>query len=403
MKILVLLCGILLFSCASNYAVLEVDEKLEIPPVEPVKIIQTYKNPPRQEALHLTFAGDIMAHNVNYNMKNYDIIYDDVREILYNDDISFANLEVPVCDDLPYETYPTFNIQSPYAMAAVNGGFDAFSLSNNHTNDQGSKGIKSTLDFFESIRNRGIWNVGIKREDSISYEVIKNQGWTVLFASITEIVNSYNNIDEFDYYSFTEKGRNKLKNAINELQKNNPHDIFVLGVHVAEPEYDTSITDERRQWFYELLDCGVDVIWGNHPHVTKEWELIKAAEGDKLIMYSIGNTISGQNYWPAYDKPLHEYEDTGTSVLLQVKISDKNHIAGEFTGYESAVPILNIALNHTYIATHKDEYNNMLIKQLTPEFIEQQNRINKDYYTVRLKDMQQFQGIIIDNNKDTLK
>ena len=397
MKILVLLCGIVLFSCASNTGV---EGVIQNPSLEPESIIEpnslTFSNFPRQESLHFTFAGDIMAHNVNYNMKNYDIIYDDVREILYNDDLSFANLEVPVCDDLPYETYPTFNIQSPYAMAAVNGGFDAFSLSNNHTNDQGLKGIKSTLKFFESIRNLRVWNTGIKRDNSISYEVINTQGWTVLFASITEILNAYNNTSTFDFYSFTEKGRLALKNDIIKLQKEHPHDIFVLGVHVADPEYDTTITDSRRKWFYELLDCGVDIIWGNHPHVTKEWEHIHSENGDKLIMYSIGNTISGQNYWPAYDTPLHEYEDTGTSVLLQVAITDKNHKLGEFTDSNIGDAILKFSLSHTYIATHKDEHNNMLIKQLTPEFIDQQNKQNRAYYKVRLEDMKNFQGITID-------
>ncbi len=381
MRILVLLCGILFFSCVSNTVVEEISEVDNILTVEPEVSI-----PPvqvvAQEPLLLTFAGDIMAHNVNFNMKNFDIIYDDVRELLQSDDITFANLEVPVCDELPYETYPTFNIQSPYAMAAINAGFDAFSLSNNHTNDQGLKGINSTLTFFESIRHLDVWNAGIKRDNSISYEIIQKKDKKILFASITEIVNAYNNINTFDYYGFTEKGKNQLKNDIITLQEQHPHDIFVLGIHVAEPEYDTTITDERRKWFYELLDCGVDIIWGNHPHVTKDWELIKSDDGDKLIMYSIGNTISGQNYWPAYDKPLHEYEDTGTSVLLQVKITEQDK------GF-------CFSLNHTYIANHKDEYNNMLIKKLTPEFISEQNKKNQDYYNIRLKDMQQFQGISI--------
>ena len=378
MKILILLCGILCFSCASNKQIIE--ETIQIPPAVPV---DPEPIAPIQKSLNLTFAGDIMAHNVNFNMKNYDIIYDDVRELLQADDVSFANLEVPVCDDLPYETYPTFNIQSPYAMAAINGGFDAFSLANNHTNDQGLKGITSTLEFFESVRDLHVWNAGIKKDDTLSYDVIETEDWTILFASITEIVNAYNNIKAFDYYSFTEKGKNQLKEELLAIQAENPHDIFVLSVYVAEPEYDTTITDERREWFYELLDCGVDIVWGNHPHVTKEWELVKTTQGDKLIMYSIGNTISGQNYWPAYDTPLHKYEDTGTSVLLQTEIKNKNNK-------------LHIDLSHYYIATHKDEYNNMLIKKLTPEFIAEQSEKNKKYYTVRLEDMQQFQGKVIE-------
>ncbi len=390
MKIVILLCGILLFSCATTVEQVEV---IEISTIESI-VTNFHSNPPRQESLYLTFAGDIMAHDENYTMKDYDIIYDDIRDILYSDDISFANLEVPVCDDLPYETYPTFNIQSPYAMAAINAGFDAFSVANNHTNDQGLLGIKSTLDFFEKQRYLGVYNAGIKRDTGLSYEIIETQGWTILFASITEILNMHSNTATFDYYSFTEKGKAALREDIKNLQNNYPHDIFVLGVHVADPEYDTTITDERREWFYELLDCGVDIIWGNHPHVTRDWELVTSKEGDKLIMYSIGNTISGQNYWPSYENPLHKFEDTGTSLLLQVYVSDKNTKLGSFACSEVGDIVLNFDLNHIYIANYKDEKNNMLIKQLTPEFIEKQNKQNKEYYTVRLEDMQQFEGII---------
>ena len=107
MKILILLCGILCFSCASNKQIIE--ETIQIPPAVPV---DPEPITPIQKSLNLTFAGDIMAHNVNFNMKNYDIIYDDVRELLQADDVSFANLEVPVCDDLPYETYPMKNSKS---------------------------------------------------------------------------------------------------------------------------------------------------------------------------------------------------------------------------------------------------------------------------------------------------
>ena len=41
-------------------------------------------------SLLLTFAGDLMAHTVNFNMKEYDLIYKDVEKILHDDDLSFT-------------------------------------------------------------------------------------------------------------------------------------------------------------------------------------------------------------------------------------------------------------------------------------------------------------------------
>ncbi len=385
MKCIYIALCLFIVSCASNTIVTELESSY----------IENEKKPlhsPRQSPLLLTFAGDIMAHNVNYNMKDYSLIYEDVEDLLHADDISFANFEAPVNDALPNESYPTFNVNSPYALAAIKGGFDAFSLSNNHTNDQGLIGIKSSKAFFDSQRSNGVYSAGIKKTEELSYDVITTQGWTVLFVAITEIVNSREHLDTFDVYSPTKKRREELKNDLLKLQSNNPHDIFVLSVHVADPEYDIRVSENRREWFYELLASGVDIVWGNHPHVTKEWELIKSDKGDKLIMYSIGNTISGQNYHPNYEDPLHPFEDTGTSIFLHLDVREQGNKSTHFEGTEVGDVILSMSIDTTIIVTHKDENKNMLIKKLTPEFISQQNKQNRDYYRVRLQDMEKITG-----------
>ena len=94
-----------------------------------------------------------MAHNVNYRMKDYNKIYTDILNITQNDDLTFCNLETPVDGTIPYETYPTFNVQPPYLQAAVDAGFEVFSLANNHTNDQNGHGITETYKNFDTLRN----------------------------------------------------------------------------------------------------------------------------------------------------------------------------------------------------------------------------------------------------------
>lgn len=351
---------------------------------------------PKQQPLKLTFAGDIMAHTVNYQTSDYNLIYEDIAAILYADDVSFANLETPVCNELPYESYPTFNVQTDYAEAAIVGGFDAFSLANNHTNDQSEQGITSTLDYFNSIKDRGIYSAGIKNDSSISYDIIALQGWTILFAAITEFANSQAYSEKFDMYTFSEKGKEALLQEIQNLQNEQEHDIFVLGVHVGDAEYVTSVSDARRNWFYTLLDAGVDIVWANHPHVTKEWEIVKnidGSDGTKLIMHSIGNTISGQTYNQNYENPLAPRENTGTSLLLQVDICEKIGFPhGNNDDSCNAGVIMEI--NPIIIVTHREENNDVVIKQLTPEFIETQNEKNATYYVQRLEYMKTITGKI---------
>ena len=57
-------------------------------------------------------------------------------------------------------------MQPPYAQAAIDAGFDVFSLANNHTNDQGLEGMERTLAFFASKEAEGVHSAGIKRRDT---------------------------------------------------------------------------------------------------------------------------------------------------------------------------------------------------------------------------------------------
>ena len=92
-----------------------------------------------------------MAHTNVTRMKDFSLIYEDILDITQKDDLTFTNLETPIMNNLDYENYPNFNVKDEYPKAAIKAGFDVFSLANNHTNDQGLEGIKSTRNFFEKI------------------------------------------------------------------------------------------------------------------------------------------------------------------------------------------------------------------------------------------------------------
>ncbi len=53
------------------------------------------------EPLRLSFVGDLMAHDVNYEMADYDRIYDGIRDLFLADDLTFANLELVVDPSRP--------------------------------------------------------------------------------------------------------------------------------------------------------------------------------------------------------------------------------------------------------------------------------------------------------------
>jgi len=283
-----------------------------------------------------------MAHTVNFSMKDYPAIYRNVKGILHSDDLSFGNLEVPVANDLPMSTYPRFNVHESYLEAAISGGFDVFSLANNHSNDQGLTGIAGTL-VSMSKHSSGIWFSGLRKTagEAPCPVLIEKDGWKILFLSVTEILNSYDEAGGLVYYIAPDETTRKAFLAdIARMRAENPCDLFVLSIHLNEPEYVRSVDPAIKLWFRELARSGIDIVWAHHPHVMQEWETAPASFGDHpaLFMYSMGNFISGQRADPDWDHPSAFREYTGDGILLGVLLSRP---AGQ-TGYRTleAIPIL---------------------------------------------------------------
>lgn len=274
--------------------------------------------------LSLLFAGDIMAHDVNYRMKDYTAIWSGVKELPSSCDIAFANIEMPVDDDLPMSNYPLFNVHSNYVEAAIEGGFNVFSLVNNHTNDQGLDGIKATKKWADARSNeggggergeRGVWFSGLKERstDDMSYAIISVKGFRVLFLAITEILNRGNYSSYMNFVNIDKESRGAFIEKIKALRKEVNCDIFVVSVHANVSEYVHTIAASRRAWYKELLEAGVDAVWANHPHIVQDVELY----GEKIIMYACGNTISGQRPHPQFENPRNEKDWRGDGLMVK--------------------------------------------------------------------------------------
>ena len=350
------------------------------------------------DSILMTFGGDIMAHNVNFNMKDYNLIYEDVSALVSQSDLSFANLETPVDDDRPFSTYPNFNVKHTYPDAAIRAGFNVFSLANNHTNDQSLPGIKATKSYFDGKiletekSERPVYACGLKasKDGPLTYQIIKKKNWTILFVAITEILNSNIASSYVDLIRPNEKARARFIEEITKLKHDNPCDLFVMSIHCSEPEYIISVSKSQRDWYYRLLDAGVDIIWANHPHVAKKWEVVGNSNDkvpQKIIFYALGNTISGQRYNPEFKNASNPRENTGDGFLIQVRY--------ERTQSGHAITLVNPVLITTYINTAW----NFVIKKLDDSFISQlttQKRTDwAAYLEERKKIMENIKGTII--------
>ena len=336
-NLLFIFTSIFLFSCASSSNVSS--ENLENSatnlvqtPSLPIETID-HKNDilNDEKTISLLFAGDIMAHSVNFNMKDYNKIWTDVKDVISAADLSFANLEAPVDSTKKAQNYPNFNMPISYVRACVESGFDVFSLCNNHSNDQGKSGISETLNSLSKIRDEQIINdnliyfsgLKVKETESFTYNTIYKNGFKIIFLPITEILNRPDSKEFINYVAPVKEKRNQFINFCKNLKQKEKCDLFILSVHANDTEYTRDVTENQEKWYMQLLDCGIDIIWANHAHIIKDRKIVIDKNGaQKIIMYANGNTISGQRTNPNFTEKNVDLErdNTGDGLLYLVEL-----------------------------------------------------------------------------------
>lgn len=278
-----------------------------------------------------TFAGDLMAHTPNFSIEPFDYIYSKIAYLLRDDDLSFVNLETPVDDGAPYATYPLFNVHSPYVWAAIEAGFDVFSLANNHSGDRGAKGVPKTQTALESLRVRtkeelgrdlyfdGLRPNGNQSARPFSFEVIRLRGKKIGFVSIAE----YSNVPSVTPWMHTVFYTNpaQAEAFLVWVASIRPSlDLLVVGYHWGT-EYATSQGSEGAKFSRQLVDAGVDVLWGHHPHVLQPWYKLESPRGDALVLPSMGNFVSGQAWFLGPGDARSKSANRGDSALVKLEIS----------------------------------------------------------------------------------
>ena len=339
---------------------------------EKVVLAETDDKDEPNDEIKLLFAGDIMAHTNNYHISSFDKIWRDVKYLIDGNDLVFANIEAPIDTTKPVSSYPNFNMPQNYVQAAVDAGFNVFSLCNNHSNDQYLDGIKETLKTVDRIceqaaknaNPRSLYFSGLKnsKESEFSYNIIEKSGWKILFLPMTELLNRPDFSEYINYIKTDDASRNEFIDYVKKLREKNPCTIFILSFHTAEPEYTRNITSRQEKFYKELIKNGVDIIWANHAHIIKNRKIIVDTETncDKLIMYANGNTISGQRRNPdlTSKNPNGERDNTGDGLFYKVTLKKDNNGSVKIKKCE---PI--------FITTYINTANEFVLKPLNQDFV----------------------------------
>lgn len=148
-------------------------------------------------------------------------------------------------------------------------GFTGVNLANNHSYDCFEEGLLHTK---AQLKAAGLFTLGSERGDGYVVETVGDE--TIAMIGINEVTRYKD--------SFAE-----TLEFVRDLARQ--YDSVVAHVHWGY-EYDTEPSGVQRQVAHQLIDAGVQVIIGHHPHVMQTIEVY----GEGIIFYSLGNFIFDQ-------------------------------------------------------------------------------------------------------------
>ncbi len=216
-----------------------------------------------------------------------------VRDVFREDDFTIANLETTFTS-YPVKMEKTFNFSAPdaYKNVLLQGCIDAVSLGNNHTYDFGERGYLDTMAALDSI--------GIPYFGHDKYLVKEVCGVKIgLFSLLDYGCQFYHEIDKALTYLKSQKC-----------------DLIIACMHWGV-EHTYEQTWAQVTMAHYLVDNGVDLVLGSHPHVLQGIEKYKG----KYILYSMANFCFGGNTDPD-DKDTMIFQQTFTFVNGELQPDD---------------------------------------------------------------------------------
>ena len=259
----------------------------------------------------LVFVGDIMTHpNIVKSFENKDILFD-LKDYLKGD-IVFANLEFTVDTNKPSMPYPEFNGSIEYLRYFFNY-FNLFSVANNHAYDQGAQAEAETIAEIE--RNNKLIIGGSTNSKYIKPLITNINNIPIFLSAYTMLDNgiSYRSNENgyFYFMNFFPKKEDLIEKIKDDLKLATNNELKIISLHFGL-EYTTKPEKKTIEIARDLIENGVDIIIGHHPHVPRCAEIYEETNHKGIIIYSLGNFIANH-------KGRFPYLDIGTILSLEIK------------------------------------------------------------------------------------
>ena len=257
----------------------------------------------------LIFVGDIMlARDVERNMdtSGNDYPYEYVMSLLKGS-IVVGNFEgsMPVVHRPTPDFNMRFSVTTEKSETLINNGFTHMSQANNHALDYGQDGYDNAA---LTLGESGLVTFGHPQNVSTTSVEYVTFGTTTAALIGLSTVAGYP--QDSEWLSIVE-------------YLDNSTDIQIVYIHWGS-EYALIHNVTQEEFAHKLIDAGVDIIVGHHPHVVQDVERYD----DGLIFYSLGNFVFDQYFSPDVQQGLvlhFRLLDDGFQIKLLPISSELSH------------------------------------------------------------------------------
>ncbi|WP_000324014.1 CapA family protein, partial [Leptospira interrogans] len=214
-----------------------------------------------------------------------------LRPLFNEADFRMINLETPIVASKTEESKKAyiFTAHEKDLNSLKYLGVDMVFLGNNHSFDHGQQGMNETLDILNK-NNILFVGAGKKLPEVLEPLNLNLKGSDLRIHSVTAIA------EQTHYATATRSGVApflfpSLRATFfekNILPKNHSTPVRIVSLHWGV-EYSPFPTSDQRKIARSLIDSGVKIVIGHHPHIPQGVEVYKGG----VILYSLGNLIFG--------------------------------------------------------------------------------------------------------------
>lgn len=199
-------------------------------------------------------------------------------------DLAICNLESNISEQRGQTEKPGNNLifTAPPAAgrALADGGWDLVATANNHSVDYGTDALLQTIKYLDEsgVRFNG---TAVAADRLYQPTILQVKDYRLAFLAVTDITNGPTRGTEIENHLNLAE-RDCLLPAL--MMAESQADFTILSYH-GGIEYASAPTQATRDFAHWVVENGVDLFLGHHPHVIQGTEHYR----NGLIIYSLGN------------------------------------------------------------------------------------------------------------------